>query len=313
MKGQIAITPRSLSDGTSPHFKLLAQAGYKLIYPAPGRQPTVDEIKAFLPQCVGYLAGVEPIPAEALEMAKQLKVISRNGTGIDNIDLDTAEQLGIRIMRTPAANARGVAELTLALMLGGARHIPASCRTIKDGGWSRTKGVELQGRTLGLIGCGAIGKIVAEIALALGMQVLAYDLYPDPDFNPGEGFRFAALEDLFSRADVISLHVPAAPDKKPIITRERLAQVKPGVFIINTARNELVDDGAVLEALENGTVAGLATDVFATEPPQLNELLGHDRVITTPHIGGFTQESVDRATRGAVDNLLAVLEGNDSV
>jgi len=311
MKGKIAITPRSLSSGSNPHFAVLEAAGYELIFPAPGRQPVVEEIKGFLPHCVGYLAGVEQIPAEALRSAKNLKVISRNGTGIDNIDLDVAEQLGIRVMRTPGANARGVAELTFALLLNCVRYIHASNRVIKNGGWQRTKGIELKDRTLGLIGCGAIGKLVAEIALGFGMNVMAYDLKPDTAFNPGNAFQFVSLDNLVCKADFISLHIPATSDKNPIITRKRLAEMKKGVFLINTARYGLIDDTAALEALESGKVAGLATDVFAEEPPQLNRLLHYERVITTPHIGGFTQESVDRATRYAVENLLKILESND--
>lgn len=305
MTGKIAVTPRSLSKGGHPALAPLMEAGFELVFPAPGKMPTVEQLKQTLPDCVGYLAGVEPIPAEVLQLCPHLKVISRNGVGVDSIDLAAAEAQGIAIERAAGGNAQGVAELAIGLMLAGLRQIPWSDRQLKAGGWARQKGIEVQGRTLGVIGCGQIGKYVVQLALGLGMKAIAYDLYPDSNFAPAGEFAFVPLADLLARAEVISLHAP--PAGKPLIDAAALAQMKAGVFLINTARAGLVDEAAVLAALESGHLRGFATDVFHTEPPELSPLLRHERVIATPHAGGFTDESIERATEGAVRNLLKIL------
>lgn len=305
--GKILITPRSLNTGGDPSLEALEAAGFELMFCGGGRQPTEDELLAVVPECTGWLAGVEPITSRVLEAAVRLRVISRNGTGIDNIDLDAAKAYHIEIMRAEGANARGVAELAVGLMFALARMIPFSDRNLRSGQWRRSRGVELEGRVLGVIGCGAVGRGVATMAAGLGMNVMAYDLYPDESFDPSPGFQYTAMEELLKSADFISLHTPGSPDRQPIISRTFLAACRPGVFIINTARSGLVDPAAVLDGLRSGAIGGLATDVFDTEPPEMDDLLGHERVILTPHIGGFTIESSTRVNRQAVDNLLRVL------
>lgn len=309
---RILITPRSLSAGEGGgHSQLtrLRAAGYELVTPAPGKQPSETQLLAAVPGCVGYLAGVEPVTATVLEAACDLRVIARNGTGIDNIDLVAAQRLGIKICRAEGANARGVAELALGLMLAVARAIPASDCAIKNGGWQRITGLELEGKTLGLIGCGRIGKTVAGFALAFGMKVLAYDAFPDSTHNPSPDFAFVPLEAVLQQAEVLSLHCPPAAGG-PLINSRTLALIKPGLILINTARAELVDEGSVLAALETGQLAGYGVDVFPQEPPKMSPLLAHSRVIATPHAGGLTQESVNRAVTVAVDALLRELEGS---
>ena len=305
---KVLITPRSLTRGGHPSFALLEEAGYEVIFSTPGVQPTEDELVELLPGCVGYLAGVEPVSRRALESAANLKVISRNGSGIDNIDLDAAGDLGIKICRTEGANAKGVAELTVGLVFALARMLPFHEAGMKDGQWERRKGIELEGRTLGLIGCGQIGREVTVRALGIGMDVIAYRRHPDTSFRPSDRFKWVKFDDVLRNADVISLHRPASPSGEPVITDKIIRKMKEGVFIINTSRASLVDDEALLTALESGRVAGAATDVWHREPPASRALAEHDRVIATPHIGGFTVESVDRATRGAVDNILKTLK-----
>ncbi len=307
---KILVTPRSVSRDGHPSLDALTAAGFEVVFPTPGRQPNEEELLEALPGCVGYLAGVEKISAKALESAKDLKVISRNGVGVDNIDLDAAEKLGIAICRTEGANARGVAELAIGMIFAIARSISYSDSAIKAGGWQRRKGIELKSRTLGLVGCGKIGQLVAEMALGLGMDVVAYDPYPDESFAPSDRFRFAALDEVLAKSDAISLHCPPPEDRKPLIDAAALAKMREGVLLVNTARASLVDADALLEALDAGHVAGVATDVYETEPPDENERLPkHDRVIATPHIGSFTHESVDRAMHAAVENLLKHLKG----
>lgn len=305
-KGKIAVTPRSLSCHGHPALDSLTQAGYEVTFPTPGRQPMPDDLRQFLPECVGYLAGVEPIPGEILAVCRRLKVISRNGVGVDNVDLVAARRLGIAVEKAAGANSRGVAELAITLMLAGLRSVPWSDRQIKEGGWARREGIEVRGRTLGVIGCGQIGKFVVEMALGLGMTARATDLYPDAAFRPADDFAYVSLPELLATADVISLHAP--PARKPLIDAGAIARMKPGAYLVNTARAALIDEQAVLQALMTGKLRGFATDVYDQEPAVMTPLLAHERVVTTPHIGGLTAESIDRATRAAVANLLGVLE-----
>jgi D-3-phosphoglycerate dehydrogenase len=301
---KILVTPRSLTKEGHPALERLKQAGIEVVTCAPGKMPDEAELLALLPGCVGYLAGVEKVSARVLEAAKGLKVISRNGVGIDNIDLAAARRLGIQVRPTPGANARGVAELAIALTLSLLRSIPWSDAQLKRQAWNRRQGLEAAGRTLGVIGCGNIGRIVVRLATGLGMEALGTDLRPDPSFAP-PSFRWVRPEELYAGSQVISLHCPAGP--RPVIDREAVARMKQGVYLVNTARAEVVDGEAVLEGLESGKIAGYAVDVFREEPPKDWRLAGHERVIATPHIGGFTEESVRRATEDAVQNLLEVL------
>jgi len=310
MAGKILVTPRSLTRDGHPALGRLAESGYEVVYCTVGVQPDEDELLALVPQCVGYLAGVERISARVLEASPGLKVISRNGTGVDKIDLAAAEACNVTICRAAGANARGVAELALASMLALVRSVPFSDAALKAGGWERRKGIELEGRTLGLIGCGKIGKLVAGFALALGMDVVACDPFADETFAPSEKFSYADQATVLARADVLSLHCPPPEDGSALLGAAALTTMKQGVYIVNTARAELIDDTAILAAIDSGQVAGLATDVYREEPPADRSLARCDRVIATPHIGGFTEESVTRAVEVAVDNMLAVLAGN---
>jgi D-3-phosphoglycerate dehydrogenase / 2-oxoglutarate reductase len=302
IRGTILVTPRAISKHGHPALAELTQAGYAVSMPWPGRQPDEQELLQVLPACVGYLAGVERVPRRVLEAASSLKVISRNGVGIDMIDLEAAQECHIQVLGTPGANSQGVAELALSLLLSAMRSIATSSANMKAGRWERVPGTEVLGKTLGVVGCGNIGKRLIKMALGIGMQVIGYDLYEDPELQTIAGFRYALLEDVFAKSDAISLHCP--PGEKPLVDKECINTMKRGVCIINTARAALVDPTAMLEALETGAVGQYATDVFNSEPPQMDALLMHENVILTPHIGGFTTESVERATTAAVRNLL---------
>ncbi len=306
---KVLITPRSLTRDGHPSLDMLRDAGYEIVYATAGKQPSEDELIEKLPGCIGYLAGVEKISAKALEAATDLKVISRNGSGIDNIDLDAAKRLGITICKTEGANARGVAELTVGFIFALVRFIPFHDAKMKDEAWERRKGIELDGRAFGLIGCGQIGKETAVRALGLGMNVAAFRRHPDHSFAPSDRFEWTSFDELVQGSDIISLHRPANPSGEPVIDQAAIGKMKKGVFIINTARASLIDEKAVLEGLESGWIAGFATDVYSHEPPDDFNLVKHNRVIATPHLGGFTGESVDRATRGAVENIISTLVG----
>ena len=304
---RILITPRSVTQHGHPALDRLRAAGFTTIIGPAGRQPTEAELLALLPGCVGYLAGVEPVTDRVLGVAKELKIISRNGVGIDNVDLPAARRLGIAVLRAEGANSRGVAELTLGLILALARAVPAADSSLKTGAWTRREGIELAGRTLGLLGCGRIGQTMAQFALALGMRVVAHDPFASASFAPGPGFSWGDRQQVWRESDVLSLHCPPEPGGRPLLDAPTLAIMKRGVLIVNTARFDHLDRDAVLAALISGQVGGLALDVYAEEPPTDPSLIRHPRVIATPHIGGYTRESVDRAMALAVDNLLSVL------
>ena len=301
------VTPRSLTQNGHPALEKLSKADFEVIFCTAGVQPSEEELVQILPDCVGYLAGVEIISAQVLKSAKQLKVISRNGVGVDNVDVETAKELNIKILKTSGANARGVAELTFAHILGVTRSIAFCDASLKQQNWRRKKGIELEGKTLGLVGCGNIGKIVAGFALGFDMTVLAYDPFKDENFRPSGNFHYCDFEDLITQSDIISLHCPPVNSGKALINAEIISKMKNGIYIINTARAGLLDEEAVLEALGTGEIAGLASDVFSSEPPDDWRLANHPNVVATAHIGGFTRESVDRAVEEAVVNLLREL------
>ena len=305
---KVLVTPRSVTRDGHPSLEKLRAASCDVVFCQPGMQPAEDELRALLPGCVGYLAGVEPVTARALEAATELRVISRNGTGVDNIDLAAAKARGIAVLRADGANARGVAELAIGQLFALARNLPACDATLKQGAWQRGHaGVELEGRTLGLAGCGRVGQLVARMAIGVGMNVVAFDPLPRPAIEPGQAFRYAPLDEVLATADFLSLHCPPPADGRPLLDATALARMKRGAFVINTARYHVLDADALLTALASGQIAGVALDVFDTEPPNDPRLARHPRVIATPHIGGFTRESIDRAMTIAVENLLAAL------
>lgn len=304
----ILITPRALTREGDPALELLRTAGYELVFAPAGETPSEETLLRLVPGCVGWLAGVEPVSERVLRHATDLRAISRNGTGVDNLPLVAARQAGVRVLRAEGANARGVAELTIALALAALRHLPETSAALKGGRWHRRGGLEIEDRGFVLIGCGAVGRIVVRLALGLGARAAAFDPFPDLAFAPGVNFSWlSSLEEALAAADVLSLHCPPPPDGRPLLDQGQFEHLKPGACLVNTARAGLVDEAAALRALEDGRLRCYATDVFTTEPPAPSALLAHERVIATPHLGGFTQESISRATLAAVENLLTAL------
>lgn len=307
MAKKILVTPRSLTRDGHPALERLTGGGFEVVFCTRGKQPDEEELLSLVPGCVGWLAGVERITARVFEAATDLVVIGRNGVGVDKIDLAAAEAKGVKVCKAVGANSRGVAELAFGSILALVRSIPSSDATLKKHEWERRKGIELEGRTLGLVGCGRIGKLVAGFGLAFGMKVLAYDPYPDESFRPAGEFSFVDFDRVLSDSDIISLHCPPREDGKPVVDRATLGKMKEGAYLVNTARAELLDEEAVLEAIDAGRIAGLATDVYREEPPEDCRLVDSDRVIATPHIGAYTQESVTRGVEFAVDAILSEL------
>jgi D-3-phosphoglycerate dehydrogenase len=303
--GRILVTPRSLTTAGLEAVEELAplrEAGFELVASAPGRAPSEAELLELVPGCVGWIAGVEPVSGRVLAAATDLRVISRNGTGTDNIDLAAAEAAGIVVKRAAGANAQGVAELTLALALSCLRHVPWSADALRRGAWERWQGRELEDCAVGVVGLGAIGQKVAAMFSALGSPVVGHD-----PFASATGIEKLELPELLARSNVVSLHAPPPADGAPLIGQAELNVLPSGGVLINTARASLVDEYAVLSALNSGHLSAYAIDAFATEPPELTPLLRHERVLATPHVGAFTGASVRRATTQAVQGVLHAL------
>ena len=233
------------------------------------------------------------VTAELLEQAQRLVVIGRAGVGVDNIDLDAATRKGVLVMNTPGGNSVSVAEHTMALLLAMAHPLAQADATMKQGKWEKKKftGSELRGKTLGLIGLGTIGTEVARLAQAHKMSVIAYDPYVSAVLATEQNIRLMPLEELLRASDLISLHCSLTPETEHLINAKSLALTRQGVRIVNCARGELVDEAALLAALESGHVAGAGLDVFETEPPPDLKLVQHPNVIATPHIAGSTEEA----------------------
>ena len=244
----------------------------------------------------------------------RLKVISRTGGGLNNVDIDAATEYGVVVAGVKGPQDRYVAEHAIALIMALSKQLPyLDAQTRKGNFKSRFeyKPMGVEGKILGLVGFGRIGKIVATVAQVLGMEVLAYDPYLKPEQLQGSGIGLVETpEALLKVADFVSLHVPATPETEKFINPERLALMKPGAFLINTARGEIVDEGALVEALKSGRLAGAGLDVLAHEPPDPDSpLMGMQSVILSPHTAGLTREGVALLAKGAAENALAVLEG----
>lgn len=261
----------------------------------------VEEVDALI------IRSATTITRSVIESAKKLRVIGRAGVGVDNVDCDAATEHGVVVMNTPTGNTTTTGELAIALLCSLARHIPRADRGTRSGSWAKKAltGVELTGKTIGIVGFGRIGRVVAERALGLKMKVLATDPFLQKEEAEAliPGIEFVPLDDMMPRADFVTLHMPLTDSTKNLFSRERLATMKPGVRIINAARGGLIDEVALAEALDTGQVAGAALDVLAEEPPSDDHpLLGRDDVILTPHLGASSKEAqhnvaVDVATQ----------------
>ena len=236
------------------------------------------------------------------------------GAGLDNIDTDAANEAGIVVSYTPSENSVSVAELVLGFMLTAVRQIPDAWQDTRGGGWNRMQfvGGELFGKTLGIIGLGRIGRLVAERALAFGMTIIAHDEFIDPNslFVTEFGVRLTSLDELLAQSDFVSVHVPLTPETRNGFSHEAFQKMKPSAWFINASRGEVVDEAALLHALNEKQIAGAALDVRSQEPPAESELATLDNVILTPHIGAFTHEAQERVVAAVCNDVTAVLSGN---
>ncbi|HEY2593190.1 MAG TPA: hydroxyacid dehydrogenase [Chloroflexota bacterium] len=248
---------------------------------------------------------------ELLERASKLKLISILGTGTDNVDLAAAARRGVTVTNTPAVGAPSVAELTLALMLAAVRAVPLSDARVRGGEWQHVEGPELEGKTLGVLGLGAIGGRVARMGRGLGMRVIAWSVTPDPTRASTLGVELVERDEVFRQADVVSVHLRNTPEMRGVVGARELALMRPTAYVVNTARGALVDSDALAAAIRGGKLAGAGLDVFTEEPlpPERNPFLDLPNVVLTPHLGAVTREANARSRAMPVDNIIAFLEG----
>ncbi len=246
----------------------------------------------------------------AIEAAVGLRLIVRAGVGLDNIDVEAAEERGIEVRNTPKASSISVAELALAHMLALARSLPQATQSMREGRWEKKafKGVELYGKTLGVVGIGRIGREVAKRGLCFGMRVIAYDKFLTE--SPLPEVPLVPLDELLRESDFITLHIPPDP-AGPVIGKDEIGMMKDGAYIINCARGGVVDEEALLEALDSGKLAGAGLDVFAEEPPTNQRLLTHPKVTLTPHIGAQTREAQARVGEEVAEIVISFARGGD--
>jgi D-3-phosphoglycerate dehydrogenase len=251
------------------------------------------------------------VTKEVLARGTNLKAVGRSGVGVDNIDVDAATVRKVAVVNAPAASTYSVAELALGHMISMSRHLPEADRTTREGKWEkkRLEGHELYGKTLGLIGSGRIGAEVAKRAQAFGMRVIAYDPYLSPKAAEQIGIELVDKESLLRSADVVSIHAALTAETKGMIGSQALAMMKKTATLVNCARGEIVQEGALAEALRSGTIAGAALDVFEKEPPAGSSILSAPNVVFTPHLGASTHEAQARAGSIIADQVLKVLSG----
>jgi len=258
--------------------------------------------------------GRTKVTSAVLDAGSSLKVVGRAGVGVDNIDLAAAKSHGVIVVNSPMATTVAVAELTMSLLLSLVREVPRADGAMKNGKWLKKEleGTELNGKTLGIIGFGRIGQAVAKRAQAFDIyKVVVCDPYVDDDMVDKAGVQAVSLEELLATSDIISLHVPLNNGTNGMVGKEQFAKMKDGVRLINTARGGVIDEEALLEALDSGKVAGAALDVYSTEPPGQTGLVSHPRVIATPHIGAQTVEAQQRAANDIATEILAALRGEE--
>jgi len=272
---------------------------------------SADDLLKAIPEYDGLIVrGRTKVTASVIAAASSLKVIGRAGVGVDNIDLVAAKKQNITVVNAPMSTSLAVAELTFGLLLALAREIPRADAGMKQGKWLKKEleGVELNGKTLGLIGFGRIGVEVGKRAFAFGMNVIAYDPLISEDDIKQRGAEPVSIQDLYAWSDFISLHLPLNVQTRDLIGPLAFSQMKAGVRIMCAARGGIIDESALLDALNSGKVAGAALDVFGQEPPGLTEIVSHPRVIATPHVGAQTAEAQIRASEDIANEMLSALQ-----
>jgi D-3-phosphoglycerate dehydrogenase len=276
---------------------------------AAGKNLKEDQLIPLIKGIDGILVGEDDVTRRVIEAADRLKVISKNGVGVNQIDIGAATEKGVVVTNTPGANSNAVADLTFGLMLSTARRIPFAHNATRQGKWDKFFGTELWRKTIGIVGTGYIGKGVARRARGFEMRILGYDVAEDAGFAAQVGLTYVPLETIFREADFVTLHLPLTKETEGIVSREHLQMMKRTSYLVNIARGGVVRSSDLYDALQKKELAGAAVDVFEKEPPIGNPLLTLDNVVTTSHIGAFTWESMENMGTTAAQNVIDVLQG----
>ncbi|MFA4661789.1 D-2-hydroxyacid dehydrogenase [Pyrococcus kukulkanii] len=291
-------------------IQILKDAGLEVIYE---EYPDEEKLLELVKDVDAIIVRSKPkVTRRVIENAPKLKVIARAGVGLDNIDVEAAKEKGIEVVNAPGASSRSVAELAIGLIFAVARKIAYADRRMREGVWAKKEcmGIELEGKTIGIIGFGRIGYQVAKIARALGMNILLYDPYPNEERAKEVGGKFVDLETLLKESDIVTLHVPLLDSTYHLINEERLKLMKKNAILINAARGAVVDTNALVKALQEGWIAGAGLDVYEEEPlPKDHPLTKLDNVVLTPHIGASTYEAQERAGVEVAEKVVKILKG----
>lgn len=308
---KVAVTARSFGEGSDEPLAILRASDCEVIKSPLGRPLTSRELAEFIADADALIAGNDRVDAAAINAGRRLKVISRYGVGLDNYDLAAAAARGIAVTNTPGTNDNSVADLAMALILACARGIPRADRITKGGEWKRVLGVEVWRKTIGVVGCGRIGRGVVRRARGFDMEVLCYDQVRDEKWAETIGARYVDLEKLLQQSDFVSVHVPLLPATRGLIGRRELGMMKESAFLINTARGEIIDEEALCEALAAGWIAGAGLDVLQKESAD-SPLAKLENVVLTAHMGGYTRDAVRNMGVMAARNVVDVLTGAGS-
>ncbi len=311
MSYNVFVASRSYGKYSPETKKFLQDAGCNLTFNQKDRVYQAEDLLKIVNEYEALIVGVDEVNGEVISKGQQnkLQVIAKNGTGVDNINLEAAGEAGIMVINAPGTNSESVADLTVALMLSIARSIPVVDRMTKNGKWKRKIGRELWEKTVGLIGTGAIGSRICHRLSGFNCNLLAYDIKPDEKLIEKYGVDYTELNNLLRNSDYVSLHLPLNTKTEGFLNKERLNLMKESAYLINTARGGLVVEEDLYHVLENGNIAGAACDVFSEEPPGDSKLLALDNFIATSHIGAFTYETNKRTGLTVAKNLVKALEG----
>ena len=308
---KILITPRSFASTSDKPMKMLTEKGYEIQLNDIGRPYKKEEMLNLVSDIDGIIMGIDELSAEIIEKANKLKVISRYGTGFDNIDINMATNKKIIVTNTPTANLDAVADLAFGLILSLARKIPEADKKTKSGAWEKIIGKSVWEKTIGIIGLGKIGKQVVKRAKGFEMNILVFDIVEDKKFAQKFGIKYVNLEELLRKSDYITIHIPLNDATRNMISYEEFEKMKKDAFLINTSRGGIVNEEALYNALRNNKLRGAALDVYNNEPPRESTLKELDNVIMTPHIGAYTEEAIENMSIQAAQNLIDVLEGRE--
>lgn len=309
MHHNILVTPRSFAKWDPSPLNLMESLGY-LVKRNPRQQPfTESEMIEQIKNIDGVIVGIDPVTSKVIAAAERLRVISKYGVGLDNIDMEAATKRGIVVTSTPGANTESVADLTFGLMISVARRIIEADQALRAGRWERFMGMDIWGRTLGVIGTGRIGKAVVNRAKGFNMRIFAYDTWQDSEWAAAYGVKYVDLEQLMIESDFVSIHIALNDETCGLVDKKLINLMKPTGILVNTARGGIVDETALSEALRKGKIFGAALDVFTEEPLVEQHLLSTSGLSITPHIGAYSRGALENMGKVAVENMIAVLQG----